>query len=212
MSWKELFFSIFLVFVLVGCSANKPAPISDRSSNNVVSKPQTQGYTYSEVNPLTAKSSPIATSKITVQKTPPKEVKSEVKPEAKKEVSPVDPGFRISKPSSAPIIESFNGTTSKGIDFGGKMGDPIIASSDGKVIYSGNNLRTYGNLVIINHNNSYVTVYANNKNLLVKEGDTVKRGQKIAEMGNSESDKVKLHFELRKNSKPIDPSTYFSDL
>ena len=79
------------------------------------------------------------------------------------------------------------------------------------IIFSGNSLRSYGNLVIVKHNNSYISVYAHNSKNLVKEGDTIKRGQKIAEMGNSETDRVKLHFELRRESKPIDPSGYFDN-
>ena len=83
--------------------------------------------------------------------------------------------------------------------------------ADGKVIFSGNSLRSYGNLVIVKHNNSFISIYAHNSKNIVKEGDVVKRGQKISEMGNSEADRVKLHFELRKNSKPIDPSPYFDN-
>ena len=115
------------------------------------------------------------------------------------------------KPSSAPVGESFNGSSNKGVDYAGKMGDPVNAAADGKVIFSGNSLRSYGNLVIVKHNNSYITIYAHNSKNLVKEGDTVKRGQKIAEMGNTESESVKLHFELRKDSKPIDPLGYFDN-
>ena len=85
------------------------------------------------------------------------------------------------------------------------------AAGEGKVIFSGNSLRSYGNLIIVKHNNNYITIYAHNSKNLVKEGDSVKRGQKIAEMGNTESDTVKLHFELRKDSKPIDPIAYFEN-
>ena len=95
------------------------------------------------------------------------------------------------------------------MEYGGKIGDPVLAVADGSIIFSGNSLRSYGNLVIVKHNNSYISVYAHNSKNLVKEGDVIKRGQKIAEMGNSETDRVKLHFELRRESKPIDPSGYF---
>ncbi len=207
---------LFLSIYLVGCSASKPAPISERNGSLSSTKELPSRSNSINSNPNTAKVNPVPTPRPMVQKNNPKEIaKAESKPEPKvepsKAASTLESGFKLLKPSNAPIITNFNEVTNKGIEFSGKLGDPILAAADGKVIYSGSNLRTYGNLIILNHSNSFVTVYANNKTLLVKEGDTVKRGQKIAEMGNSESDKVKLHFELRKNSKPIDPSSYFSE-
>ena len=136
------------------------------------------------------------------------EAKNDAKVESRRE-NPAEPSFKIARPVSAPILENFNGTTNKGVSFGGKMGDPVTAVADGKVIYSDNKLRTYGNLVIVQHQNGYISVYGNNKVNLVKEGDSIKRGQKIAELGNTESTQVKLHFELRRDSKPIDPISYF---
>ena len=136
------------------------------------------------------------------------EAKNDAKVESRRE-NPTEPSFKIARPVSAPILENFNGTTNKGVSFGGKMGDPVTAVADGKVSYSDNKLRTYGNLVIVQHQNGYISVYGNNKVNLVKEGDAIKRGQKIAELGNSESTQVKLHFELRRDSKPIDPTNYF---
>jgi murein DD-endopeptidase MepM/ murein hydrolase activator NlpD len=136
------------------------------------------------------------------------EAKNDAKVESRRE-NPAEPSFKIARPVSAPILENFNGTTNKGVSFGGKMGDPVTAVADGKVIYSDNKLRTYGNLVIVQHQNGYISVYGNNKVNLVKEGDSIKRGQKIAELGNTESTQVKLHFELRRDSKPIDPTSYF---
>jgi lipoprotein NlpD len=96
---------------------------------------------------------------------------------------------------------------SKGLDIAGKMGDSIAAAADGEVVYSGNALKGYGQMLIIKHSAVYLTAYAHNSKLLVKEGQQVKRGQKVAEMGNSESDsgQIKLHFELRRNGKPVDP-------
>lgn len=93
----------------------------------------------------------------------------------------------------------------KGLDIGGAAGDPVIAAADGKVVYAGSGLRGYGNLIIIKHNNTFLTAYAHNQTLLVKEEQSVKQGQKIAEMGNSDTDQVKLHFEVRKLGKPVDP-------
>ena len=93
----------------------------------------------------------------------------------------------------------------KGIDIAAKVGDPVIAAGPGKVVYSGQGLRGYGRLVIIKHNNTYLSAYAHNSNLLVKEGQAVTKGQKIAEAGNTDSDVSKLHFEIRRQGKPIDP-------
>ena len=111
-------------------------------------------------------------------------------------------------PASGPIAQGFDRANNKGIDIAGKAGDPVVAAADGSVVYSGNALRGYGNLVILKHNSTFVTAYAHNQNLLVKDGQTVKRGQRIAEMGQSEADRVKLHFEIRKTSTPVDPMRY----
>lgn len=119
-----------------------------------------------------------------------------------------DTGIRLSWPSKGEVVERFDEGKNKGIGIAGKSGDPIQSAADGKVVYAGNSLRGYGNLVIVKHDNTYLTAYAHNRTLLVKEGDAVKKSQKIAEMGNTDSVRVKLHFELRKNGKPVDPSAY----
>lgn len=111
-------------------------------------------------------------------------------------------------PAQGSVVASFSDSGNKGVDIGGKAGDPVLAVDDGKVVYSGSSLRAYGNLVIIKHDAVLLTAYANNKSLLVKEGQVVKKGQKIAEMGNSGTDKVKLHFEVRRQGKPVDPLKY----
>ena len=109
-------------------------------------------------------------------------------------------------PVQGNVLAGFDDAKNKGIDIGGKLGEPVLASADGKVVYAGSGLRGYGNLVILKHNNTYLTAYAHNQTLLVKEDQQVKRGQKIAEMGNSDSEQVKLHFEIRKLGKPVDPT------
>jgi lipoprotein NlpD len=96
----------------------------------------------------------------------------------------------------------------KGIDIAGKSGQAVVAASGGKVMYAGSGIRGYGNLVIIKHTSNLLSAYAHNKTILVKEGQTVSKGQKIAEMGNSDSDVVKLHFEIRQQGKPVDPSKF----
>jgi len=108
-------------------------------------------------------------------------------------------------PAAGNLIAVFDDLKNKGIDIAGKMGEPVFAAADGRVVYAGSGLRGYGNLVIVKHANNYLTAYAHNQNLLVKEDQSVKRGQKIAEMGNTDSDIVKLHFEIRKQGKPADP-------
>jgi lipoprotein NlpD len=112
-------------------------------------------------------------------------------------------------PASGKIVTGFSDTGNlKGIDIAGKAGQPVVASAAGKVVYAGTGLRGYGKLVIVKHNNTYLSAYAHNRDLLVKEGQQVTRGQKIAEMGNTDSDEVKLHFEIRKLGKPVDPLKY----
>ena len=128
------------------------------------------------------------------------------KAEPTKEVV-AEPGIRLSWPAKGKVTDDFNEKT-KGIDIAGKLGEPVTAASDGKVVYAGNSLRGYGNLVIIKHDNTYLTAYAHNRTLLVKEGDSVKKGQRIAEMGDTDANSVKLHFELRVNGKPVNPTPY----
>lgn len=111
-------------------------------------------------------------------------------------------------PGSGPVLAGFDEAKNKGLDIGGAAGDAVLASSDGKVVYAGAGLRGYGNLIILKHNNTYLTAYAHNQTLLVKEDQTVKKGQKIAEMGSSDADRVKLHFEVRRQGKPVDPAKY----
>ena len=107
-----------------------------------------------------------------------------------------------------PLLAGFDENKNKGVDIGGKAGDPVLAAADGRVVYAGAGLRGYGNLVILKHNNTYLTAYAHNQTLLVKEDQTVRKGQKIAEMGSSDADRVKLHFEIRRQGKPVDPTKY----
>ena len=109
-------------------------------------------------------------------------------------------------PAVGPIVAPFDDAKTKGLAIGGKAGDPVYAAADGRVVYAGSGLRGYGNLVIVKHNANYLTAYAHNQALLVKEDQIVKRGQKIAEMGSTDADRVQLHFEIRKQGKPIDPS------
>ncbi len=113
-------------------------------------------------------------------------------------------------PASGPLLSSFqsNSGLNKGIDIGGKLGEPVLAAASGRVVYSGSGLRGYGKLLIIKHNETFLSAYAHNHALMVKEGDIVKVGQVIAEMGSSGSDRVKLHFEIRRDGTPVDPMKF----
>lgn len=111
-------------------------------------------------------------------------------------------------PAQGTVVATFDEAKNKGVSIAGRIGDPILAAADGRVVYAGAGLRGYGNLIILKHNNTYLTAYAHNQALLVREDQTVKQGQKIAEMGSSDADRVKLHFEVRRLGKPVDPLTY----
>ena len=128
-------------------------------------------------------------------------------PESTKPEVIAEPGIRLSWPAKGKVTADFS-ESNKGIDIAGKVGEPVMAASDGKVVYAGNSLRGYGNLVIVKHDNTYLTAYAHNSKLSVKEGDAVRKGQKIAEMGDTDTTSAKLHFELRVNGKPVNPIPY----
>ena len=111
-------------------------------------------------------------------------------------------------PSNGALIAGFDEAKNKGLKIAGKLGDPVVAAADGRVVYAGSGLRGYGNLVILKHNETYLTAYAHNQTLLVKEDQMVKKGQRIADMGSSDADRVLLHFEVRRQGKPVDPAKY----
>jgi lipoprotein NlpD len=111
-------------------------------------------------------------------------------------------------PTLGAVLAGFDEVKNKGLDIGGAAGDPVLAAADGRVVYVGAGLRGYGNLIILKHNNTFLTAYAHNSALLIKEDQSVRQGQKIAEMGSSDSDRVKLHFEIRRQGKPVDPAKY----
>ncbi|OGI42462.1 MAG: hypothetical protein A2150_04980 [Candidatus Muproteobacteria bacterium RBG_16_64_11] len=112
-------------------------------------------------------------------------------------------------PVKGKIIKPFNETAgNKGLDIAGARGQTIAAAADGRVVYQGGGLRGYGQLIIVKHSDDFLSAYAHNDKIHVKEGDQVKRGQKIAEMGNTGTDQVKLHFEIRRQGVPVDPLRY----
>ncbi len=111
-------------------------------------------------------------------------------------------------PTSGAVLAGFDEVKNKGLDIGGTAGSAVMAAADGRVVYVGAGLRGYGNLIILKHNNTYLTAYAHNQTLLVKEDQSVRKGQKIAEMGSSDADREKLHFEVLRQGKPVDPAKY----
>ncbi len=116
------------------------------------------------------------------------------------------------RPTGGSVIARFDGVSNKGIDIAGKLGDPIVASADGRVVYVGGELPAYGNMVIVKHNETFLTAYAHLSTILVKENAVVRQGEKIAEMGRSNADRVKLRFEIRKNGNAVNPEPYLNGL
>ncbi|MYM94267.1 peptidoglycan DD-metalloendopeptidase family protein [Duganella vulcania] len=111
-------------------------------------------------------------------------------------------------PSEGRVVATFDEGKNKGVDIAGKAGQQVVAAGAGKVMYAGSGIRGYGNLVIVKHSNSLLSAYAHNRTIVVKEGQSVNKGQMIAEMGDSDADSVKLHFEIRQQGKPVDPSRF----
>ena len=173
-------------------------------------------------------SSPAAPPPVTVAATPPPAVKpvapSMVQASEPPVAAPVpqkppaaaapavpatDDALEFAWPAKGEVLVTFDETKNrKGIDLAGGAGDPVLAAAEGRVVYAGEGLRGYGKLIIIKHNNTFLTAYAHNQSILVKEDQSVKKGQKIAEMGSTDSDRVKLHFEIRERGRPVDPMKY----
>lgn len=121
---------------------------------------------------------------------------------------PAAAGLDFAWPAKGALLSGFSEPNSKGLDIGGKPGDPVVAAAAGQVLYTGTGIRGFGKLIVIRHENGFSSVYAHNRNILVKEGQSVARGQRIAELGDTDADRPKLHFEIRKDGKPVDPMRY----
>jgi lipoprotein NlpD len=111
-------------------------------------------------------------------------------------------------PAKGALLAGFSEPNNKGLDIGGKAGDPVVAAAAGQVLYTGTGIRGFGKLIVIRHDGGFSSVYAHNRQILVKEGQSVARGQRIAELGDTDADRPKLHFEIRKSGKPVDPMRY----
>jgi lipoprotein NlpD len=194
-----------------------PPPVVARAGDNVKSAPKALKEPYSEqaVRELTAAGATVATA------TPPSAPSDGIpvapsRPDAKGEAArpPLgnngdDDRLDWAWPAKGKLVGAFSETANlKGIDIAGTAGEPVLASAPGRIVYAGTGLRGYGKLIIIKHNNIYLSAYAHNREILVKEGQQVAKGQKIAEMGNTDADQVKLHFEIRRLGKPMDPVRY----
>jgi len=175
-----------------------------------------------ETRPLERPAAPVASAPVTAPTTvaaaPASQPPAGAAPPAVSVTAPVAPAASAVRegdedvnwvwPASGAVIIQFDEARSKGIAIAGKAGDPVVAAGDGRVVYAGSGLRGYGNLLIVKHNNTYLTAYAHNQTLLVKEDQVVRRGQRIAEMGSTDAERVQLHFEIRRLGKPVDPAKF----
>lgn len=169
-----------------------------------------KGVASSASTPKPAAPPATATASASAPTTPASGAASASASESASASKPLADGPVLSWPSKGQVITSFADPGYKGIAISGSEGDPILAAGDGRVVYSGNGLRGYGNLVIVKHEGDFLTAYAHNKSILVNEGQVVKRGQKIAELGKTDSDVPKLHFEVRRSGKPVDPLKFLA--
>lgn len=179
-----------------------PAKTAPRGDKRIYSEATWAELQKNDTSPILASATKIVPSK-TVDATKPAEKPTEVPNVAVGD----EEGVSWMWPADGKIVATYD-DGKKGIDIAGKIGQQVLAAGSGKVMYAGSGIRGYGNLVIVKHTNNLLSAYAHNKTILVKEGQIVNKGQKIAEMGSSDSDAVKLHFEIRQQGKPVDPSKF----
>ncbi len=192
----------------VSASVPAPAPVAAAvaSDTGVVTRPVTS----SSVTPAAAASASSAPKTPASGSAPVVAVATPAPAPSAPPAGAVEDDVSFIWPASGALLAGFDEARNKGYDIAGKAGDAVLAAADGRVVYSGAGLRGYGNLIILKHNNTFLTAYAHNQTLLVKEDQAVRRGQKIAEMGNTDADRVKLHFEIRRQGKPVDPARYLA--
>ena len=196
----------------------QPTPLAAPVPTPVFSEPKARKLPYSEQAmaqlkmpvPATAPSPAVAAPAQPHAKSSPAHVVPA--PPVQKEAPAGDGKMIWEWPAQGKLLYGFGqGSNQKGVGIEARSGQPVLAAAPGKVVYSGSGLRGYGKLIIIKHNASYLSVYAHNSQILVKEGQTVAKGQKIAEIGDTDSDRVALHFEIRRLGKPIDPLQYLPE-
>jgi lipoprotein NlpD len=199
----------------VAAAAPTPAPAASRNTETLKTQPKAFKEPYSEQALRDAGRAPAAPAPETVAMASPAPAPAPARVEAPAPRAStndaIDDDDRIDWvwPAKGKIVGTFSETANlKGIDIAGTAGQPVLASAAGTVVYAGTGLRGYGKLIIVKHNKTYLSAYAHNREILVKEGEKVTRGQKIAEMGNTDASEVKLHFEIRRQGKPMDPVRY----
>ncbi len=194
-----------------GASRCSAAPSTGRNTDNYKSSPKAVKEPYSEQALRDVARTGQAPAEVVASAAPPGMAKADVPRAAPPPAAELDDDDKLAWvwPAKGKVVTGFSETANlKGIDIAGPAGEPVIASAAGKVVYVGTGLRGYGKLVIVKHNKTWLSAYAHNREILVKEGQQVTRGQKIAEMGNTDADQVKLHFEIRRLGKPVDPARY----
>ncbi len=213
--------------------ASPPPPKPQAAPSGLKTEPRAVRMPYSEENLALLSRDPKAAAPAAVPAPAPAKPEVTLKPESTLKPAPeAKPAAESLKPAAQPparaeandedsldwgwptagrVLAGFSEASNKGLDISGKTGQPVVASASGTVIYVGSGIRGYGKLLVIRHNKAYSTVYAHNDSVLVKEGQRVIKGQKVAEMGNSDADQVKLHFEVRRLGKPVDPAKYLPE-
>ena len=183
-------------------SSGSASPAQPAADGGMKTSPKALRLPYSEQNQAL-----LSRSEIRPEAKP--ELKPEAKPEPAKPAVERDPeAIDFAWPARGRVLQGFAEPNNKGLDISGKPGDPVLAAAGGRVMYTGTGIRGYGKLIVIKHDNNFNSVYAHNREILVKEGQSVTRGQRIAELGDTDADTPKLHFEIRKSGKPVDPAKY----
>jgi len=210
-SIKQLGCCAVVLVTLIGCASSKQpkvahrAPVSDITD---VLKPQAKVASTSTSSKPWYSPPPAGSKNVAM----PASTQTQTVAQSKiPTVAPTFPKGQIAWewPTPGKTIDNFSSENAqKGIDIAGRNGQPVITAAPGVVVYSGSGLRGYGQMIIVKHNDQFLSAYAHNSRLLVKEGDTVKAHQQIAEMGQTDTESVRLHFEIRKNGQPVDPMDY----
>lgn len=188
-----------------GYTAPKTAVAESRPAAQVAAQPTVKPAAQPVVQTATQSAAPVVENKAVSAPAPAVSQASASSSSGTRSVG----GIVWQRPTTGKVIADFGGGN-KGVDIAGNAGQPVLAAADGKVVYAGSGLRGYGNLVIIQHNSSFLTAYGHNQKLLVGEGQQVKRGQQVALMGNTDASKTQLHFEVRQNGKPVNPNSYIA--
>lgn len=186
-----------------GYTAPKTAVAESRPSAQVAAQPTVKPAAQPVVQTATQPAAPVVENKAVSAPAPAVSQASASSSSSTRSVG----GIVWQRPTQGKVIADFGGSN-KGVDIAGNAGQPVLAAADGKVVYAGSGLRGYGNLVIVQHNSSFLTAYGHNQKLLVGEGQQVKRGQQVALMGNTDASRTQLHFEVRQNGKPVNPNSY----